>query len=134
MDWNKYGVFKMIFQSHRNKIEREVEKLEEASKECKLSISEFEYYTILKSNLQTIKSLAEEVEKVINSLEKRGVIILNVKEVNDEMIRKSINPTNEEEKELLKEEYEIKISSAKIEERNKVCEEIKSKLSEVEIK
>ena len=88
---------------------------------------------ILKVIDLTFDEVTKQAEKrfieIIEESEMHGQIILDVQILDDERIRKSINPTAEEEKELIKEEYETKILSARIEERNKVCQEIKQKLT-----
>jgi hypothetical protein len=78
---------------------------------------------------ETTKQAEKRFIEIIEESEMHGQIILDVQILDDERIRKSINPTAEEEKELIKEEYETKILSARIEERNKVCQEIKQKLT-----
>ncbi|MEK6880222.1 MAG: hypothetical protein AABY22_11465 [Nanoarchaeota archaeon] len=76
----------------------------------------------------------KEILEIINNKEKRGVIILDAKIVTEEMISKAINLINlrlpiDKRIELIKNtkgyDWKIKIKSAKIDERNKVCEEIK---------
>ena len=67
--------------------------------------------------------------KLIESKEKHGVIILDVQEVNEEMLSRCINPTEEQKKELDKEELEIKKKSWRIENRNEICKELIKELS-----
>jgi hypothetical protein len=73
----------------------------------------------------------EEVLKEITKLEKHGVIILDAKVVTEEMISRALNPTKEQEIEILKEDFEVKIKSARIDERNKVCEELQEQIMKV---
>jgi hypothetical protein len=85
----------------------------------------------MKTKTEKIKELKTKLKDTISKFEKHGVIILDIKAVNEEMISRALNPTKEQEIEILKEECEIKIKSAKIDERNKVCEELQEQIMKV---
>ena len=78
----------------------------------------------IKTKLQKYHEWASEIQSKLKNKEKHGVFILDAKVVDDEMIKRALNQTHEQEIELLKEDYEIKIKSARIDERNKVCQEL----------
>ena len=87
----------------------------------------WDYYVLrelIKTKLQKYHEWASEIQSKLKNKEKHGVFILDAKVVDDEMIKRALNQTHEQEIELLKEDYEIKIKSARIDERNKVCQEL----------
>lgn len=120
---------------------KEIKKLEDEIKERKKYCPEesfeqggkWNYTDILKAKLETLKKASKKVEEIIKSNEKHGIIILDAQVVNDELLSRALNPTHEQEIELIKEDYEIKIKSARIDERNKTCQDLLKQLEEIEL-
>jgi len=81
-----------------------------------------------KTLLQTTKECAENTLSKIKSKEKHGIIIIDVKKVDDAMVERALNPSKQQEKEIEEEQLEIKLKTHAISIRNQLCQDLINEL------